>query len=64
LHVVVSGTGNFVVGNVHRYDLWLDATTHLPLKVVSRDVRDDIIETVLMDNLRINLEIPKSLFDP
>jgi outer membrane lipoprotein-sorting protein len=64
LHVVVSGTGNFAVGNVHRYDLWLDATTRLPLKVASRDVNDDIIETVLMDDLRINVEMPDSVFNP
>lgn len=64
LRVVVTGADGFVVGNVHRYDLWLDAITHLPLKVVSRDLRDDIIETVLMDDLRINVEMPESLFDP
>ncbi|HXV09288.1 MAG TPA: sigma-E factor regulatory protein RseB domain-containing protein [Burkholderiales bacterium] len=64
LRVLVSGRGEFVVGNVHRYDLWLDAVTSLPLKVVSRDVKGDIIETVLMDDLRINVRLPDNLFDP
>lgn len=64
MRLVVAGTGNFVVGIVHQYDLWLDSVTLLPLKAVSRDVKDDIIETVLMDDLRIDVKLVDELFDP
>ncbi|MGH8661359.1 MAG: LolA family protein [Burkholderiales bacterium] len=64
LRVVVAGAGKFVVGDVHRYELWLDTATLLPVKVVSRDLRDDIIETVLMDDLYPNVKIGNELFNP
>lgn len=64
LRLAVTGTGNFVAGNVHRYDLWLDSLILLPLKVVSRDVQDDIIETVVMDDLNINVRLADELFSP
>lgn len=60
----VAGTGNFAVGNVHRYELWLDAATFLPLKVVSRDVNNEIIETVVMDDLDVNVKLGDELFNP
>lgn len=64
VRLAVAGTGHFVVGNVHRYDLWLDSLTLLPLKVVSRDVNNDVIETVVMDDLRINVKLADELFSP
>ncbi len=60
----VAGTGDFVVGGVHRYDLWLDSVTLLPVKVVSRDANDDVIETVVMDDLQINVKLGDELFNP
>ncbi len=64
VRLAVSGTGHFVAGNVHRYDLWLDSVTLLPLKVVSRDINNDVIETVVMDDLRINVKLADGLFNP
>lgn len=64
VRLAVAGKGNFVVSNVHRYDLWLDIGTLLPVKVVSRDVNDDMIETVVMDGLQINIGLPDELFNP
>lgn len=64
VRLAVAGTRNFVAGNVHRYDLWLDSATLLPLKVVSRDVKDHIIETVVMDDLEINVKLADELFSP
>lgn len=64
LRLAVAGTGNFVAGNVRGYDLWLDSHTLLPLKVVSRDVNDEIIETVVMDDLEINVKLADELFNP
>ena len=64
IRLAVSVAGNFVAGNVRRYELWLDSVTLLPLKVVSRDAENEIIETVVMDGLRINIKLPDRLFDP
>lgn len=62
--LVVAGTGAFVVDNVHQYDLWLDSVTLLPLKAVSRDLKDEIIETVEMDDLNVNVKLGNELFNP
>jgi outer membrane lipoprotein-sorting protein len=64
LHLVVTGAGNVAVDGVHRYELWLDTASRFPARVISRDQQDDIIETVLMEDLEINIELPDTLFDP
>jgi len=64
MRLAVSGTGKPVAGNVPRYELWLDSASLLPLKVVSRDANNEIIETVVMDDLRINVGMPDRVFDP
>jgi len=64
LHLLVTGTGNFAVAGVHRYELWLDTANQFPIKVISRDGRDAIIETVMMEALEINVSLPESLFNP
>ncbi len=64
VRLAVAGKGDFVVSNVHRYELWLDSGTLLPVKVVSRDVSDDVIETVVMDGLQINVMLADELFNP
>lgn len=64
LHLVVSGAAGVAVDGVHRYELWLDTSSRFPLKVISRDRDDAIIETVTMDALQINAPLAQSLFDP
>jgi len=64
LHLVVTGAGGFTVAGVHRYELWLDTATRFPAKVISRDQQNAIIETVLMEDLEINVELPETLFNP
>jgi outer membrane lipoprotein-sorting protein len=64
MHLTVSGTDEFTAGRVHRYDLWLEASTLFPVKVESRDVRNQLIETVLMEDLKINPPLQESLFNP
>jgi outer membrane lipoprotein-sorting protein len=64
LHLVVTGAPGRAVAGVHRYELWLDTASQFPLKVISRNQADAIIETVTMDALEINVPLPESLFDP
>lgn len=64
LHLVVTGAYGFALAGVHRYELWLDTESQFPVKVISRDQRDTIIETVLMEDLEINAALPETLFNP
>jgi outer membrane lipoprotein-sorting protein len=54
-HLIVTGVPGHVAAGVFRYQLWLDAATGLPIKVTSDDERGELIETVLMDDLRIDV---------
>ena len=63
LLVRVSGNGDFTVRGIHRYDLWLDKKTYLPLKAVSYDPAEGLIEEVLMDDLEIDPDLPDHLFN-
>lgn len=61
--VAIEGEGDSTVaGNVHRYLLWLDAESFLPLKTTSYDGSGAVVEEVLMDDLEVNIELPDSLF--
>lgn len=64
LYFVVTGATGVAVAGVHRYELWLDTSSLFPLKVVSRDQGDAIIETVLMSDLEINAPLAEILFNP
>lgn len=62
VHVRVTGNEECTICGIHQYDLWLDKKTYLPLKIVSYDLREGIIEEVLMDDLEIDLDLPDNLF--
>ena len=64
LHIIVTGAESVAVANVHRSELWLDKASKFPVKVISRDQQDVIIETVMMEDLEINIELPETLFNP
>src|SRR5574340_888143 len=64
LHLIVSGAPGQTMAGVHRYELLLDTTTRFPLQVVSRDQTDAVIETVVMDDLEIDVPRADALFDP
>ena len=64
LHLIVTGADNFVVAGVHRHELWLDTESQFPVKGISRDQQNAIIETVKMEALEINATLPETLFNP
>jgi outer membrane lipoprotein-sorting protein len=59
---VTGGEGVTVNGNIHRYLIWLDARTLMPLRTQSFAADGAQVEDVLMEDLEINVEIPDSLF--
>ena len=58
----VIGSGDYAVAGVHRYEVWLAADTLFPLKVMSRDARDAVLETVVFENTEIDPALPDALF--
>jgi outer membrane lipoprotein-sorting protein len=64
LHAMISGMPAAVSAYVFRYDLWIDMLLGLPVKVESRDVCGNLIETVTISDLRINIDFPERFFSP
>lgn len=62
LRLMVSGDNGVDVGNVARYQLWLERSHGFPLKVVSYDKNGRVIETVEMNQLRVDPEFPGDFF--
>ena len=58
---VIGGAGAAVEG-VHRFDLWLDSRTLMPLKVEAYDDRDDPLDLVLMDDLKLDVPLQEKVF--
>ena len=61
-HVVVTCRPGHTVTGVSRYELWFDAGHGLPVKVASERASGQPIETVLLEDLRIDL--PESQLEP
>lgn len=61
-HVVVTCKPGHAVTGVFRYELWFDVSHGLPIKVASEDASREPIETVLMEDLRI--DVPESQLRP
>ncbi len=64
LHLNTTGSGKHEVAGVHRFEWWLDTVSLFPVKVISRDAHDTILETVNMDGLEINPALPETMFTP
>jgi outer membrane lipoprotein-sorting protein len=62
--VEVTGTkGITVADGIHRYLLWMDAGTLLPIRTRSFDADGNNVEDVFMDDLEINVELSENLFE-
>jgi outer membrane lipoprotein-sorting protein len=62
--LVVEGQEGHRVGEVARYELWLDSETLFPLQVISRDEQGARLEAVRMEELVIDPEWPPDHFSP
>ena len=58
----VSGNADYTVAGVHRYEVWLAPDTLFPLKVISLDASDAVLETVVFENTEIDPVLPDALF--
>ncbi|MDG0023887.1 DUF1571 domain-containing protein [Trinickia sp. Y13] len=61
-HVIVTGEPGQRVAGVCRYELWFDLGLGLPVKAASEGAWGKLIETVLLDDLRI--DVPESQLGP
>lgn len=62
LHLDVAGEPGHRVGEVARYELWLDRETYFPRRVVSHDRHGEVIETVHFEGIELDPELPPDLF--
>lgn len=60
----VTGTPGKAVDGVHRFQLWLAERTLFPVKVVSFGLDGKELETVLMDDVEIDVLLPADFFQP
>lgn len=63
LIVSVAGKKGMTVDGSHKYLLWLEKGSFMPLRVRAYDSSDKLSEDVLMDDLRINPQIPENYFE-
>jgi outer membrane lipoprotein-sorting protein len=63
LRLRVRGLEREEVDGVHRFDLWLDADTCMPLRAEAYDRRDVPVDLVLMDDLELDPPLPAGIFD-
>lgn len=60
----VTGAPGKTVAGVHRFRLWLAEGTLFPVKVVSFGLDDKVQETVLMDDVEIDVPLAADFFQP
>lgn len=64
VQVVIEGNGDHSVDGAHSYHLWLDKTAGLPIKVMAFDITGALVEQVLMDDLKVDMELKDDIFSP
>jgi outer membrane lipoprotein-sorting protein len=62
LHIAVSGKAGFSLGGVSRYQLWLDGMSGFPLRVMSYAKDGGLLETVEMEELKVDPRFPDGFF--
>lgn len=60
--VSVEGADNTGTDGLHRYLLWLDEKSNLPLKVISYDLSGRKLEEVTMADLEVDVRFPEDFF--
>lgn len=63
VRVRVAGTGEEVVEAVHRFELWLDADSLMPLQAEAYGLRDVPVDLVRLDDLALDVALPERMFN-
>jgi hypothetical protein len=63
-HAIITGNKYSRDDGVHRYELWLNSKNGFPSKVISYNHQNEVIETVVMENLKVNIQLPEGFFNP
>ena len=61
--VKISGLDGHHVDDIYMYKIWFDKTLFLPLKVEAYDSSGVLTESVLSDNVQVNIDLDKDLFN-
>lgn len=64
LHLAVTGEPGHRVGEVARFELWLDRESHFPRRVVSHDRHGQVLEAVRLEGIELAPELPANTFAP
>lgn len=64
MHITITGNKYSRDDDVHRYELWLNSKNGFPSKVISYNHQNEVIETVVMENLKVNIQLPEGFFNP
>ena len=59
----ISGDAGRSVQGVHRYQIWLTRDNQFPVKVISYNASDQVLETVLMQDVAVNVDFPARFFE-
>lgn len=62
VHVRVLGAGDETVDKVHRFDLWLDTDSLMPLQAEGYGLDDMPVDIVQMDDLALDANLPDNVF--
>jgi outer membrane lipoprotein-sorting protein len=62
IELSIAGAKGFEIDGVHRYLVWLEKKSMLPLKTAAFDKNDKLLEEVNMDDLEIDLKLAEGLF--
>ena len=63
IRVTVAADAGYSIGAVAHYQLWIDRVSGFPLRVMSYGADGRLIESVEMEDLKINPDFPPGLFD-
>ncbi len=63
MHLDIKGNGEYSLGEIHQYQLWLDSVTSFPIKVASYNVRGQLLEEVEMSDLLLDPDFPLRFFE-
>jgi outer membrane lipoprotein-sorting protein len=60
--IKITGNKKETVDKINRYELWMDKKIFLPVKIRSFDAENNLLENVLINDLKVNVQFPRLFF--